>query len=147
MSLPADKELDVRDCYKLFDHDKKGITKSQVGDLMRALGLHPDDSELKVMLENVKLNENGRVSVEEFLKLFKEKYEKPYTEDQLVEAFRMFDRDGNGIISKDELGFILRNFGNVQNETDIEDFLHEADLNGDGNIDYKEFVKYTLSHH
>ncbi|KAL8448133.1 hypothetical protein Emed_004003 [Eimeria media] len=63
-------------------------------------------------------------------------------EDVCWAAFRVFDLDGNGKISQDELRQVL-GMPNVQgavgSET-ISALLNEVDLNGDGEIDFEEFM-------
>ena len=54
----------------------------------------------------------------------------------------MFDRDGNGLIDRDELQQVMRQLGEKLSDDEIEEMIQEADKNGDGMIDYKEFVAY-----
>ena len=49
----------------------------------------------------------------------------------------MFDKDGNGTISPDEIREVLG--GNTSNKV-IEDIIKEVDENGDGEIQFEEFV-------
>ena len=60
-------------------------------------------------------------------------------EDKLFEAFRAFDKDGSGKISKDEIKQILRI--QVQDEGIIDDMISKYDTDKDGEIDYNEFLK------
>lgn len=68
--------------------------------------------------------------------------EKKYIqEDRLWGAFRVFDRDGDGKITRQELAEVLNN-GDVGDIVDghIDEILKQADANGDGEIDFDEFV-------
>ena len=58
-------------------------------------------------------------------------------EENLLSSFMMLDYDGSGKISKKEIKKALN--GDIDNET-LEKIIQEFDLNGDGEIDYKEFV-------
>ena len=53
----------------------------------------------------------------------------------------MFDLDGNGLITKEELRKGLDKLGERMSEQEIEALMEEADIDGDGNIDYAEFVE------
>ena len=53
----------------------------------------------------------------------------------------MFDKDHNGLITKEELKQGLKQLGEQMTEKDIDQLLEEADLDGDGNISYDEFVE------
>ena len=48
-------------------------------------------------------------------------------------------------MTAEELAKGLTNSGEKLSEEEVQDLLHEADTNGDGKIDYEEFVKHILS--
>ena len=58
--------------------------------------------------------------------------------------FQLFDKDGNGFISADELRAVMHNLGETLSDEMIEEMIDEADMNGDNQIDFFEFAK-TLS--
>jgi calmodulin len=58
------------------------------------------------------------------------------------EAFKIFDRDGNGFIDMSELRHIITRLGDILSAEEADEFMREADLNGDGKLDYDEFLKY-----
>lgn len=60
----------------------------------------------------------------------------------LREAFKIFDRDGNGFIDMAELRHIITRLGDILSPQEADEFMREADLNGDGKLDYDEFLKY-----
>lgn len=61
-------------------------------------------------------------------------------ENNLKAAFALFDRDGGGSISAQEVAQILgHNMG--KGEDVWQEIIKEVDLNGDGAIDYDEFVQ------
>ncbi len=53
----------------------------------------------------------------------------------------MFDKDGNGLITKQELLEGLNKLGETMNEKDALELIEAADLDGDGNINFEEFVE------
>lgn len=66
---------------------------------------------------------------------------KPATKDmtfeaELREAFIVFDKDGNGLISAQELMSVLINLGEAVTEDEIATMIADADLNGDGQMDW-----------
>ncbi|XP_024908670.1 calcium-binding protein 7-like [Cynoglossus semilaevis] len=70
-------------------------------------------------------------------------YSAPVTEDELEEirkAFKVFERDGNGFISKQELGMAMRSLGYMPNEVELEVIIQRLDMDGDGQVDFEEFV-------
>ncbi|XP_016333719.1 calcium-binding protein 7-like [Sinocyclocheilus anshuiensis] len=60
--------------------------------------------------------------------------------EEIREAFKVFDRDGNGFISKQELGVAMRSLGYMPNEVELEVIIQRLDMNGDGQVDFEEFV-------
>ena len=60
---------------------------------------------------------------------------------ELTEAFTLFDKDGDGKISKTELGEILKKLGQNPTEMDLDDMMHEVDIDKNGSIEFEEFVK------
>ena len=68
-----------------------------------------------------------------------------YTEEDIIEAFRVFDKDGNGTISAAELRHVMTNLGEKLADEEVDEMIREADVNGDGIIDYKEFTKIILN--
>ena len=56
---------------------------------------------------------------------------------ELRAAFDVFDKDGNGTISADELRHLMKSIGEELTDQDIDEMIKEADKDGDGNIDCK----------
>ena len=67
------------------------------------------------------------------------------TEAEISEAFRVFDKDGNGFISKAELSYVMTNLGERLTVQEIDERIREADIDGDGQVNYEEFVKMMMS--
>ncbi|KAJ9582350.1 hypothetical protein L9F63_003310, partial [Diploptera punctata] len=57
------------------------------------------------------------------------------------EAFRLFDKDGDGSITQEELGRVMRSLGQFAREEELQQMLHEVDIDGDGNVSFEEFVE------
>lgn len=65
------------------------------------------------------------------------KYEfAPESSENLREAFRIFDKDGNGMINASELRHILTNLGEKLTEEEVDEMIREADITGDGQVNY-----------
>ena len=59
------------------------------------------------------------------------------TEDEIRKVFRVFDKDGNGFISAVELKYMLTNMGHKLSDEEVEELLAEADIDGDGQLNYE----------
>ena len=67
------------------------------------------------------------------------------TEEELMEAFKVFDKDGNGYITALELSSVMNSLGEKLTEEEVEEMIREADIDGDGQIDYDEFVRMMMA--
>ena len=56
----------------------------------------------------------------------------------------MFDKDGSGTISQDEIKEVLGFNGSGLSQKQIEDIIKEVDENGDGEIQFDEFVNMMM---
>jgi len=58
---------------------------------------------------------------------------------------KVFDRDGNGFISAAELRHVMTNLGEKLTDEEVDEMIREADVDGDGQINYEEFVKMMMA--
>ena len=79
---------------------------------------------------------DGTLDFQEFLKVVTHKGPGDDNSD-IMEAFKMIDKDGDSQLSADELRHVMRNLGENMTEEDIEEMIREADIDGDGKISYE----------
>lgn len=126
------------------DHDGK-IPVKDIGQVMNALNDKISDSELKKMLKELELTSSSSIKFDEFIYILTRKMRETDAEEELQEAFKVFDRDGDGKIPKDELSLIMKSIGEPLSQEELDQFIKEADTNKDGYIDYAQFVHLMLS--
>merc|ERR1711924_68012 len=103
-------------------------------------GLKEIPPDLQQIMADVDSDGSGVIDYTEFLAATLDK--KVYmAEDVCWQAFRIFDRNGDGKIDKQEIRQVL-NDTDVQNEAakDMAEIMKEIDKNGDGQIDFQEFM-------
>ena len=84
---------------------------------------------------------NGEIDFHEFSAMMS-KYMKSSDDDyieQVKEAFKIMDMDQNGFIEPQELKEVMTRFGQRLSDVDVEDMIREADMDGDGRVNFDEF--------
>lgn len=144
--LSADQVAEFKEAFNLFDKDGNGyITNKELGTVMRSLGQNPTEAELQDMIEEVDADGNGTIDFQEFLGLMARKMKDAESEEELKEAFRVFDKDQNGLISAAELGHVMTNLGEKLTGAEVDEMVREADVDGDGHINYEEFARVMMA--
>jgi len=62
------------------------------------------------------------------------------TKEEVLEAFKVFDKDGQGYISVEDLRKVLTDLGDTMDANEINELLYEADPNNSGYVYYENFV-------
>jgi len=66
------------------------------------------------------------------------------TEEDKKSAFKVFDRDGNWIISVTELKHVMTNLGEKITEQEVDEMLREAEIDGNAHINYDDFERLMM---
>ena len=87
---------------------------------------------------------NGTIDFPEFLTMMARKMKDSDTEEEIREAFRVFDKDGNGFISAAELRHVMTNLGEKLTDEEVDEMIREADIDGDGQVNYEGIIFQQL---
>jgi calmodulin len=112
---------------------------------MRSLGQNPTEAGLQEMIKEVEAKGQTNIDFPEFLTLMARKMRDTDSEEEIKEAFRVFDKDNSGYISAAELRHVMTNLGEKLSEAEADEMIREADVDGNGQISYNEFVKVMLA--
>ena len=63
----------------------------------------------------------------------------------IVEAFKVFNRSGNGMVTAKELHHVMTSMGEELTEEEAREVLSQFDLDSNGGICYEEFVQLIKS--
>ena len=136
--------------FEMFDTEKNNyLNAEQLTLVMQSLGYDLSKNEIEDMmfsiLKNEKTKNYDRINLSQFQKLMNLWRQETDVFEEYLEAFRVFDDAGTGIIRKDEIEKILIQYGKDVSKEDIKYMLNDADVNNDGKIDYKNFVRLLLN--
>ena len=116
---------------------------------MRSLGQNPTEAELQDMINEVDADGNGEIDFPEFLTMMARKMKDTDSEEEIKEAFKVFDKNGDGKISAAELRHVMTSIGiwtwrvdgnwllgEKLSDQEVDEMIKEADTDGDGEINY-----------
>lgn len=144
----SDYEIaDLKRTFDSFDLNRDGhISKEELATVMRGMGQSPSEREIEDMIREADQDQNGLIEYPEFLDLMARKMKAKVDEEHLLkEAFSLFDKDGDGRIEKIEFKRAMTELGEPLTDKEFEAMMRLADTNGDGVIDYQEFVKWMMA--
>ncbi|KAL9264463.1 Calmodulin-like protein [Drosera capensis] len=133
---------ELKRVFQMFDRNgDERITKKELSDSLRNLGIHISDKDLSQMIDKIDVNGDGFVDIDEFGALYKTIMDERDEEEDMREAFNVFDQNGDGFITVEELRSVLSSLGLKQGRTieDCKKMIMKVDVDGDGMVDYKEF--------
>lgn len=146
ISLTEEELEELKDIFAMFDKDNSGsIDVNELESMVSSLGISATKDDLNEMIAEADIDKSGTIEFEEFKTLIGPHFQKEKPPEDFIDAFKFFDKDGDGFISRTELRAIMNNVDGQLAEADIEDMIKEADVNGDGKIDFDEFIK--MMHH
>eukprot|EP00090_Calanus_glacialis_P002215 TRINITY_DN11663_c0_g1_i1.p1 TRINITY_DN11663_c0_g1~~TRINITY_DN11663_c0_g1_i1.p1 ORF type:complete len:149 (-),score=53.08 TRINITY_DN11663_c0_g1_i1:52-498(-) len=128
--------------FKRFDVNSDGkLSAEELMPALQSLGFDPTQEDVKKLMDAADNDGDGMIEYEseEFVALLDELDDEPL--DKVLEAFKFLDKNGDGQISADELRQLVTKFGTPMSEADADKLIAIADQNGDGVIDYAEFVE------
>ncbi|KAK8728576.1 hypothetical protein OTU49_009023, partial [Cherax quadricarinatus] len=130
----------LQKAFDSFDTDNKGyITPETVGVILRMMGVKISEKNLQEVIAETDEDGSGELEFEEFVELaakFLIEEDEEALKAELKEAFRVYDREGNGYITTEVLREILRELDNRLTEEDLDNIIEEVDEDGSGTLDF-----------
>uniref|UniRef100_A0A1I8IYR6 Calmodulin n=1 Tax=Macrostomum lignano TaxID=282301 RepID=A0A1I8IYR6_9PLAT len=161
----SDSEEEIREAFRVFDKDGNGfISAAELRHVMTNLGEKLTDEEVEEMIREADLDGDGQINYEEFeyieeidseltgvlelntfMTLMAEKMKPRDTEEAIIEAFRVFDKQNSGMVSASELRNQLTQLGERLTDEEVDALIKEADCDGEGQIRYEDFVRSIIN--
>jgi len=140
------KLKEYRDAFDMFDRDRDGtVTSRELASVMKSLIRDVSELEIKQMIQEVDIDGNGVIDFEEFVIMMNRRNKETDAEEDVINAFRVFDTDCDGIISSTELRHIMTTLGDKLDDNEVDEMIREADVDNNGLINYEEFVRMMMT--
>ena len=137
-----EKNLEFKEAFNVFDKDCDGfITTDELATVMRSLGYNPTKEELDELIKLYDKDESGTIDLNEFMDLMNNKLKEQQEEQELLETFQVFDKDADGLISAEDLRYVIKAVGEELEDDLIDQLIEQGELDQDGKINYHEFVR------
>ncbi|KAH8340513.1 hypothetical protein KR059_000389 [Drosophila kikkawai] len=144
-NLKDEQVKDLQQAFSLFDDDDtKVIPIKYLRDIMRAVAHNPSENELQDYITEIDTDGSGELYLSDFLYIMSKRYENTTPEDEVILAFRVFDKDNTGFISENQFRQIMNELGEDMDEDEVEEMIRDADANTELNIDYVRFVTMMM---
>lgn len=131
---------ELEQVFKKFDVNGDGkISSSELGSIMGSLGQPTSEEELDNMICEVDGDGDGYISLNEFIELNTKGVDSDEVLENLKDAFTIFDVDGNGSITAEELHMVMASLGEECSIVECQKMIGGIDSDGDGMINFEEF--------
>ncbi|XP_055545840.1 troponin C isoform X2 [Wyeomyia smithii] len=136
----------MRKAFQMFDTTKSGfIDTVKISTILNTLGQQFDEGELQALIDEEDPEETGKVNFDGFANIASnfliEEEDAEAMEKELKEAFRLYDREGNGYITTSTLKEILAALDDKLSNEDLDGIINEIDTDGSGTVDFDEFME------
>ena len=132
---------ELQDIFDKLDKDKDGkILCKELSTAMQSLGQNPSNEGIHDFLAEMGLNENSKINFDYFIAFMTRNSVQDQIKDEVINAFRAFDKDGKGYISSVELKHIMMSIGDKMTEEEVDEMVKQAEIDDNGMIYYEKFV-------
>ena len=133
----------MKGVFNMFDVDASGaIDVTELKQVMQNLGMNPTDAEVERMMEEADEDKSGEIDFVEFAHLMGKKLAENEQDEELVEVFKLFDKDDDGYLDAEDLKQVFVELG-MSNDTIEEDcglLIKVLDPEVEGKLNFQEFV-------
>ena len=144
-NISENKIKEYKSVFDLNDNNKDGnVTLDELANILKAINISSSDEEIKEIIMELKLEGNDEINFENFVSIVNRRDKDVDNEEEVIKAFKFFDKEENILININELKNIMLSVGKNISEEELNDMLKEADIDMDGYINYEEFIRSLL---
>lgn len=146
--LPKHLVMEFKAAFSIFDADGTGqIKTARLGELMVSLGQNLTATELDEMIHAADEDGSGTIEQDEFLVLMANMLHDSDAEEEIVEAFRVLDLDGEGKIPLSEIITLASGIDAVYSRDKVEELIlrEGIEVDAEGKVNYADFVRRMMA--
>merc|ERR1712018_679755 len=148
--LAVDEIKCLNVCFDLFDTKKQDyLSADDLGEIMRAMGFRPTEEELVDLVAEIDEDGSGQIEFPEFCQLcatfLVEDPDIETMKKELKDAFRIYDKNGEGFITTETLRELIGELLAPLTEEELEGIIEELDEDGSGSMDFDEFCEMMMT--
>ncbi|SAL95802.1 hypothetical protein [Absidia glauca] len=129
----------LRACYDAYTHGH-GMNAATLAEIYRKAKVQVTQEELDRQIATASSKGNGKLDFDDFLAVMTRQYE-TNPEEGASKVFAMLDTDKDGLITSQDLERAIVEFGETVTPDELKEMVLSADVDGDGMINYEEFLK------
>lgn len=127
--------------FTIFDEDHDGlISIEDTKKLMRSLGQNLSEKELNTITSQAKLNKSKFVEFHEFLDIMANYNKDSDKSEDLLKAFRYFDRNGDGLINFKDFTHTLSTLNEKLTPEQIKELEYYCVVKQDNSFEYADLL-------
>ena len=108
------------------------------------MGQKLSEDDLKEMIKEVDSDYNGTIEFDEFVTLMISKMKDNDSEEEIYEAFKIFDKKGNGKVSKSDIKSVMNTLHETITPMELDELMEKWDSDRDGFLNFQEFKNMML---
>ena len=120
------------------------MTLPELSAVLHSLDQEASEEDVAAMIAEVDVDGSGSIDFTEFLTLMAKKKNPHDVRTEMKHVFDVFDKDGDGFISVEELHEVTIAIGQPIDEKELREILNEADVDRDGVMSWPEFLRIVL---
>ena len=140
LNLSIETQNKLHSNFDLFDKDKDGLIYYQeLKELMKETTSNLTEADLQDLLNDTDMNEKGQIKFQTYVEIVNKINKKNDSEDELIQAFKIFDKDDSGLISAKKIMDVFIKIDDKLKEEEVLQMIKEFDMDQDGYLNYEEF--------
>eukprot|EP00040_Diaphanoeca_grandis_P041353 m.262835 g.262835 ORF g.262835 m.262835 type:complete len:171 (+) comp47321_c0_seq1:99-611(+) len=144
--LTEEQREEAIEAFELFDADKDGkLDYYELKVALRALGFEVKKQDVLRILKEANKDGSELIDRDSFVQAATDRMLDRNPMDEIAKAFKLFDEDGSGTVTLDNLRRVARELGENMNDDELQAMIEEFSSTKSGTISQEDFVSIMTS--